>query len=125
MRSIAAIKAERTTRQRPYYSATKLVIGPQVPISNITATGETFSFLNSTIQAICFLSVIALYLQGPSIVMILDQELMQQYSGPYRDHGAFDLLCRIQKIKNKSQYLSYPLACIRTLFRTNANPDLL
>jgi len=69
-------------------------------------TGRHFFLLNSIIQAICYLFVIVLYLQAPSIVIILDQELMPRYSGPYREQGAFDLLCQIQKIKNKSQYIT-------------------
>lgn len=116
--------------------------------------GDNSFFVLNIIQAICFLYVIILHLQGPSIVMILDQELMRWYTGPYRDQGAIDLsvvsnpegsrtnLCTSPMY---TRFLLFKIACtsyrklsnskatsltivwqayIRTLLRTNENDEV-
>lgn len=120
MRSIAAMKAERTSGQRPYYSATKLVTGAQVPISNGTATGETFSFVNSTDLFPFHDRIVSSGpINGYDSRSRINATIFWTIQRPRRVRS---ILCGIQEIKNSSQYLSDPLACTRTLFRTNEKP---
>jgi hypothetical protein len=78
IRSIEALKAGGPPASDPIILQLKTTYRPASPYRKWHCCWETVLFLVlNIIHAICYVSVIILYHQGPSIAMVVDEELMR------------------------------------------------